>query len=157
MHADAEVMADLGGPFTRVASDTKFDRYRAALSAHGISRWAIKDGDGVFQGYAGVMFRPERAHPLGPHHEIGWRLRRSAWGKGCATEAARAALADAFRVTGLARIFSYTSADNLRSQGVMRKLGLVRDAASDFSFAYEGDRPWAGLVWVAERETGGSA
>ncbi len=151
MHGEAEVMADLGGPFSRVAADAKFDRYRAALSAHGIARWAIEVGDGVFQGYAGVMFRPDAAHPLGPHHEIGWRLRRSAWGKGYAAEAAKAALEDAFKTNDLARIYSYTGADNQRSRGVMRKLGLVRDTTLDFAYAYDGGPAWAGLVWVAER------
>jgi RimJ/RimL family protein N-acetyltransferase len=73
---------------------------------------------------------------------------RSAWGCGYASESARAALADAFERCGLREIFSYTSADNLRSQTVMARLGLQRDAARDFVADYGGGA-WRGMVWVA--------
>ncbi len=149
LHADPEVMADLGGPFDRVASGRKFDRYRAAYEEHGISRWAVEDADGTFVGYAGIMPRPASDHPLGPHHEIGWRFVRAAWGRGYATESARAALRHAFEHSRLSEIVSYTSADNLRSQAVMMRLGLQRDASRDFT-ADCGLGPWQGLVWVAQ-------
>jgi RimJ/RimL family protein N-acetyltransferase len=148
MHCDSEVMADLGGPIDRIASDRKLDRYRAAYLEHGISRWAVDDADGTFVGYAGVLPRPSADHPLGPHHEIGWRFVRSVWGRGYATESASAALKHAFERCGLREIVSYTSADNVRSQAVMARLKLQRDESRDFVADY-GLGPWRGLVWVA--------
>ena len=149
LHGDAEVMADLGGPFDRGASDAKLERYRAACREHGISRWAVEDAD-CFIGYAGVVPRPDPGHPLGPHHEIGWRFMRAVWGRGYATESAQAALRDAFERCGLREVISYTSPDNQRSQAVMARLKLERAAARDFIADYGGG-PWRGLVWVARR------
>ncbi len=71
---------------------------------------------------------------------------RAAWGRGYATESAQAALDDAFRRKPLDEILSYTSADNLRSQAVMARLGLRREPARDFTTG-----SWRGLVWVASR------
>jgi RimJ/RimL family protein N-acetyltransferase len=85
---------------------------------------------------------------LGEHFEIGWRLVRSAWGNGYATEASKAALADCFSRAGLQEVLSYTSPDNLRSQAVMARLGLERDPARDFTASY-GKGEWRGLVWFA--------
>lgn len=147
LNADPEVAADLGGPLDRRQSDAKLDRYRAAFLQHGISRWVIEDGQGQFLGYAGIM-PSEPDHPLGPHAEIGWRLVRSAWGKGYASEAARAALQDGFARKGFAEVLAYTAADNDRSKAVMERLGLRRDTSRDFSL-HRQNTPWRGLVWVA--------
>lgn len=145
-------MADLGGPIDRKASDSKLAHYRAAYLEHGISRWAVEDADGEFVGYAGVMSRPASDHPLGPHHEIGWRFARATWGRGYATESAAAALRHAFEHCGLREVVSYTSAENVRSQAVMARLGLERDASRDFVANYERG-PWRGLVWLARAST----
>ena len=150
MHSDVEVMADLGGPIDQTSSIAKLDRYRAAYLEHGIARWAVEDRGGNFLGYAGVMPRPSPDHPLGPHHEIGWRFVRSAWGCGYATESARAALRDAF-AKGLNEVVSYTSEDNFRSQAVMVRLSLQRDQGRDFVADYGSNR-WRGLVWVAQAQ-----
>jgi RimJ/RimL family protein N-acetyltransferase len=148
MHADPEVMHDHPNPFGRAESDLKFDRYAAAFRRYGICRWAVERWDGAFLGYTGIMPLPPE-HPLGPHREIGWRLLRSAWGNGYATEAAEAALADAFGRMGLNEVLAFTAADNLRSQGVMTRLRLQRDPSRDFTVYDDDSRAWRGLVWVA--------
>ena len=141
LNSDVEVMADEGGPIDRASSDAKLERYRAAFARHGLGRFVIEDRDGRFLGYAGIMPSPQ-GHPLGEHFEIGWRLVRSAWGHGYATEAARA---------GLPEVLAYTAADNLRSQTVMARLRLFRDPTRDFTADYPHQKGWRGLVWVARR------
>ncbi len=147
LHADPEVMRDLGGPIDRVASIAKFDRYRAAYRRFGFCRWAVESRAGEILGYAGLMPSPSD-HPLGPHVEIGWRLMRQAWGRGIATEAARTALDDAFRKYGPTEVLAYTAPDNIRSQAVMTRLGLRRDPSRDFTASYDDVDAWTGLVWV---------
>jgi RimJ/RimL family protein N-acetyltransferase len=150
LNASPDVMADLGGPLSGAESDAKLDRYIAAFERYGFCRWALEDGSGQFLGYAGVM--PSRpGHPLGPHFEIGWRLARPAWGKGYATEAARASLRDAFERSGLTQVLAYTSADNARSQAVIARLKLRRAAELDYAEPL-GSGTWHGLVWMAKRE-----
>jgi RimJ/RimL family protein N-acetyltransferase len=145
MSADPEVMNDLGGPISRAASDAKLDRYAAAFDRDGVGRWVLEDRGGRFLGYTGVMFRAE---PIGEHYEIGWRLVRDAWGRGYATEAATAALHDAFARAKLKEVLAYTSPDNLRSQAVMARLNLLRDPSRDFTADF-GRGDWHGLMWVA--------
>jgi RimJ/RimL family protein N-acetyltransferase len=136
LNADPEVSRDLGGPFDRAVSDAKLDRYVAAFEQ--------------FLGYAGVM--PSRSgHPLGRHFDIGWRLVRSAWGHGYATEAAKASLRDAFERVHLQEVLAYASADNVRSQAVIRRLDMQRAASLDYSEPV-GKGTW--LVWIARPSDG---
>jgi RimJ/RimL family protein N-acetyltransferase len=151
MHTDPEVMRDYGGPISRAESDAKLDRYISTYTNLGFSRWVVESQEGVFLGYTGVMpSRPD--HSLAPHAEIGWRLMRRAWGHGFATEAARAALNDAFTRVGLAEVIAYTSPDNARSQAVMARLRMERDPLRDFTADYYSVKGWRGLVWVARPE-----
>lgn len=60
-----------------------------------------------------------------------WRLARIHWGRGFATEAARAALRVGFERLALPEIVSFTAARNLRSRAVMERVGM-RNAQQDF-------------------------
>lgn len=79
---------------------------------------------GAFLGFAGVAY-PTFLPALAERPEIGWRLARSAWGRGLATEAARAARDDAFATLGLAELIAIVHPENARSQSVARKLGMA--------------------------------
>ena len=148
MNAHAEVMHDLGGPISREQSDAKLDRCADAFERHGFGRLVIESLAGDSHGDPGGL--PDGPqHPLGPHHEIGWRLVRDAWGRGYATEAAGAALDDAFIRAKLPQVVAYTAPDNVRSQAVMARLGLRRDASRDFTAVHDGFGSWRGLVWAA--------
>lgn len=151
LHADPTVMADQGGALDSERSAKKLDRYIEAFHRYGYGRLLVETTDGNFLGYCGVM--PVRgAHPIGPHDEMGWRLLPAAWGHGYATEAARATLADVFERVGLTEVLAYTTADNLRSQAVMRRLGMMREPSLDFTTQDERLGEWRGLVWRTKHE-----
>jgi len=84
----------------------------------------------AFTGLAAVTFEA----PFAPATEVGWRLRRDAWGHGYATEAARAALAFGFAPDGvtLTDIVSFTAQSNERSRAVMRRLEMRHNTGDDF-------------------------
>lgn len=87
--------------------------------------------DGAFAGFVGLADRRGTAHVV-PAVEVGWRLAREQWGRGFATEAARAAVSYGFDVVRLDEIVSFTSVVNLRSRRVMERIGMTHDPADDF-------------------------
>lgn len=64
--------------------------------------------------------------------EILWRLARSSWGRGYATEAAREACRIAFEELRLKEIVSFTVPANQRSRAVMERIGMTHDPRDDF-------------------------
>jgi len=147
--ANPQATADLGGPVSRADSDRKLARFRQVFEREGICKWRLSC-EGAFIGYCGIM-PVEPSHPLGAHHEIGWRLLPQFWGHGLAAEAAGAALGHAFDHIGLAQVMAYTAPDNRRSRAVMERIGMRREAALDFTMFYQELGYWTGLVWVADR------
>ena len=106
-------------------------RIMAKLDSQGWGLWAVEVvGGEPFIGFTGLAVPSFEAH-FTPCTEVGWRLAHSAWGKGYATEAARAALAFGFDALGLAEIVSFTAVSNKRSAAVMERLGMRRDGEFD--------------------------
>lgn len=132
MNADAEVRRY----FPNVASDEQARgealRRRDAIAQRGWGMWALEvPGVLPFAGFVGLAVPHYEAAWI-PAVEIGWRLMRSAWGRGLATEAAQAALDFGFTRLALNEIVAITVPSNMPSRRVMDRLGMVRDNAADF-------------------------
>src|SRR5262249_25426952 len=98
----------------------------------GYGLWAVEvPGVAPFVGFVGLA--PQGAeYPFGPAVEIGWRLAHAYWGLGIATEGARAVLQCGTDRFGVTEFVSMRAKLNLRSQRVMRRIGMVRHARDDF-------------------------
>ena len=86
---------------------------------------------GEFLGW--FHLRPDRMAP--DEQELGYRLRRSAWGTGLATEGSKALLVHGFRKVGAEKVSARTLVTNRASQRVMQKAGLSYEC--DFVFPLE--------------------
>jgi RimJ/RimL family protein N-acetyltransferase len=132
LNADALVMEHFPGLLTRDQSDAMMDRCVEQIRCDGYGLWAVEvRTSGEFIGFVGLAV-PIWEAPFTPCTEVGWRLARSAWGHGYASEAAIAALATAFGPVELDEVVSFTTTRNLRSQHVMQRIGMTRDPSEDF-------------------------
>lgn len=149
LNADPEVMEHFPASLTRAESDALIDRIDARFDELGFGFWALEiAATGEFIGFTGLSVPRFEAHFL-PAVEIGWRLSRSSWGHGYASEAARRALGVAFDDVGLPEVVAFTSTSNLRSQAVMRRIGMTYDPADDFDhpLVSEGDPLRRHVLW----------
>lgn len=126
LDGDPDVMRYLNGgkptPRVVIQQETlpRFLRYDQL--GDGFGYWAaVEKASGAFLGW--FHFRPAPGGGL-DEVELGYRLRRSAWGKGYATEASRALIRKGFSELGVRRVFATTYQDNLASRRVMEKAGL---------------------------------
>jgi RimJ/RimL family protein N-acetyltransferase len=132
LNADPAVMGHFPSVLTRAESDALATRIRADLAERGFGLWAVEaPGVAPFIGFIGLAVPRFEAH-FTPCVEIGWRIAREHWGRGYATEAARAALAYGLGRLRLDEIASFTAVGNLRSRRVMEKIGMTHDPSDDF-------------------------
>jgi RimJ/RimL family protein N-acetyltransferase len=131
MNADPAVMEFFASPPSPAASEASINTWQSQFAAQGWSNWAIELREsGEFIGFAGLSV-PRRTFSFSPCVEVGWRLARKFWGRGFATEAARAALRVAFERLSLPEVVSFTAVGNLRSRAVMERIGM-RNTNQDF-------------------------
>jgi RimJ/RimL family protein N-acetyltransferase len=128
LNGDPQTLVHFPATLSRVESDALVDRIEANFADRGWGLWALEVKDtGQFIGFTGLS-------PLTPGGipaegvEIGWRLPRTAWHHGYATEAAIAARDVAFGGIGLPELWSFTAELNTPSQAVMRRIGMTESA-----------------------------
>ena len=132
LNTDPRVMEHFPKLLTLEETEAMVARIRRHFEAHSYGLWALEvPGVSDFIGFAGLNVPTFSAHFI-PCVEIGWRLRRDAWGRGYATEAAREVLRHGFETLGLDEVVSFTAVVNEPSRAVMRRIGMRHDAAGDF-------------------------
>ena len=132
MNRDPAVMEFFPAILSPAESDAMADRIEAHFAEYGFGLWAAElSSAGEFIGYIGLAV-PQFEAAFTPCVEIGWRLAVQHWGKGLATEGARAVVGHAFGDLGLREVVSFTAEANFRSRRVMEKLGMTCDPDEDF-------------------------
>ena len=141
--ADPEVMRFIGNGSTlnREQSGEQASRFVGHWDERGFGLWALEEKEGgAFVGFAGLARQED--WPEGEHKtEVGWRLDRAFWGRGLATEAAKAGVGYGLETLGLERIISIIQPGNTASRRVAEKAGLTP----------RGETRWRGtpVVWYA--------
>lgn len=126
MDRDPEVTKFIPGPWNDSVAHEQFVRARIETDfGKGLGYWSIfpREGPGEFVGW--VLLIP--ADAVGPEIEIGWRLNRTAWGRGYATEAAVPVVRHAFETLALDMIVAEIDPSNLGSIKVAEKIGMRRE------------------------------
>ena len=132
MNRDPAVMEFFSTVLSREESNRMIDRIETQFEERGFSLWAAElSASSELIGFIGLSV-PGFEAAFTPCVEIGWRLAAKHWGKGLATEGARAAVGFAFDALGLPELVSFTTVNNLRSRRVMEKLGMSRNPLEDF-------------------------
>jgi ribosomal-protein-alanine N-acetyltransferase len=122
LNADPEVLRYAGGdePFASVAEAEAFIRAYSHYKRHGYGRWSVYlQETGEYLGFCGLNYN-DRLREV----DVGFRLMRRYWGRGYATEAARASLRHGFEAYGLGKIVGRALPDNLASPRVLEKIGM---------------------------------
>ncbi len=132
LNSDPRVMEYFPRQLSAEESGRMSEQIEAHFKQHGFGLYAAELRENqAFIGFIGLAV-PRFSAPFMPCVEIGWRLSAAHWGRGLATEGARAVVRHAFDVLGLDELVSFTVPANVRSRRVMEKLGMTRSPADDF-------------------------
>jgi 3-dehydroquinate dehydratase/shikimate dehydrogenase len=134
MNADPRVREFFPSVLTPEESDTEARRFQAAYARDGFCMFAAElAATGEFIGIIGMQTMTFEVPGVAqPAVEIGWRLSHQHWGKGLATEGARAVIRYAFATLRLDEVVAITVPVNLRSRRVMEKIGMKHVPELDF-------------------------
>ena len=128
VHGDPEVMRfSLSGACTAEDARGRLHRLIEHQERHGFSKWGVRErSSGALVGDCGVQLLEG-----GPDVELGFHLRRSVWGQGYATEAARACLEASFAGLGLDQVIAIVATGNVASVRVLEKIGMQPGGTRD--------------------------
>ncbi|WP_323118061.1 GNAT family N-acetyltransferase [Burkholderia alba] len=126
MDRDPEVTRHIAGPWRDPVEHRRFVEHRITRTyPAGLGYWSIFEKADPQRFIGWMLLIPDHAGGAG-EVEIGWRLIRSAWGRGIASEAASRIARHAFDTVRLPRIIADIAAENEGSLKVARKLGMDR-------------------------------
>ncbi|RDK87049.1 GNAT family N-acetyltransferase [Marinirhabdus gelatinilytica] len=124
MCKDPEVMRYFPATLSEEETLSLIKRLQLHFEKHGYTYFAVDILEtGEFIGFCGLAVQAWQSI-FTPCVDMGWRLKKSAWGNGYATEAANACLEAAQKQFGLTEVYAFAPDLNLPSQHVMQKIGL---------------------------------
>lgn len=127
LNADPQVMEFFPSTQTREQTLEFLKRVNQQFKDFGHCWYAVDTlADGDFIGFIGLAWCPEEKLDFTPCAEIGWRLKKEAWGYGYATEGAKRCLQYGFEELKFPEIYSFTATVNNRSEKVMKKIGMKK-------------------------------
>jgi RimJ/RimL family protein N-acetyltransferase len=133
INSDDRVMEFFPMRRSRIESDEMMDRLASAIDKKGFGLAAVEiAATGDVAGFAGLNITTGVPVVEDGAIEIGWRLAPDFWGKGIASEAARAWRDFGFDALGLHRIISFAVAGNRRSTMVMQRIGMKQQPELSF-------------------------
>lgn len=106
------------------ATEQRLMRYVACEGGRGIMALLRKEDDALI-GSILLKRLPDRDFEPTSDWEVGWHLRRSAWGAGYASEAGSAALDYGLKILSLPQIFAVVDSANMASLKVVERLGMI--------------------------------
>jgi RimJ/RimL family protein N-acetyltransferase len=126
LNSDGEVMEH----FPKILSEKKVEDLMEKLQNHFTkNRYTYYATEILetkeFIGMIGLAFQKYKTN-FTPAIDIGWRLKRNAWGKGYATEGAKRCLDYAFNELDIRKIISVCTIKNIKSENVMKKIGMTK-------------------------------
>ncbi|MEX3957609.1 GNAT family N-acetyltransferase [Trinickia sp. EG282A] len=123
MDRDPAVTRYIAGPWNDPIAHRRLIEWRTTRPyPPGLGYWTIRETSSPSRFLGWVLLIPD--HGDGPEVEIGWRLVRQAWGRGIATEAARALLRHAFETVFLDDVIADIASENVASRRVAEKIGM---------------------------------
>ena len=126
LNEDERVMEHFPKPLTHQETEAFINRLRKHFDDWGYTYYATEVLEtGTLIGFIGLAYQTYEAE-FTPAVDIGWRLKPSAWGKGYATEGAKRCLEFAFEILELEKIVAVFTANNKKSENVMKKIGMTR-------------------------------
>lgn len=128
MDSDPEVHRYLGNKPVKSIEQTRevIANIRNQYEVNGIGRWAaIEKSTGNFIGWSGLKFITTIENNHTNFYDVGYRLARKYWGKGYATESAKAALEHGFTKMNLQEIIGSVHKENVASRRALQKCGLI--------------------------------
>ncbi|MBB2149034.1 GNAT family N-acetyltransferase [Pedobacter gandavensis] len=127
MDSDPEVHKYLGSnPLKKISESEEIIRFiRQQYEENGIGRWAVIDKESnQFVGWGGIKFITTPINDRNQFYEVGYRFLKEHWGKGYATESAKASLKYAFEKMNLETVYAMAHGENAGSRHVLQKSGL---------------------------------
>ncbi len=126
INADPKVMEYFPTSISQKQTDAFIDRMKTQFSENGYCYFAVeKLKTKEFIGFIGIAKQTFESD-FTPCVDIGWRLAKTEWGKGFATEGAKKCLEYAFDKIGLQNIKSICPKVNEKSEKVMKKIGMKK-------------------------------
>lgn len=124
MNSNEEVMRYFPKCLDEQGSREFFTKINTRIKESGKCFWAIElKENNEFIGFVGLS-EPNFEEEFIPCTEIGWRLRRKYWGRGYATEGAKACLEVGWKYYNLDEILAFAVKENIPSLNVMKKIGM---------------------------------